>query len=120
MFFTPEMAAGLAKIESLPFGWYDCPDGVYFVVKNQIVVHIKNDMFHNESGPAYIAHSVVSWYKRGLLHRLDGPAITMRTSDNTRFSSAYYIDDFGYTEQDYWQHPEVIKHKLNKILNENG
>lgn len=37
--------------------------------------HFKNEMLHNESGPALETHEYIAWYNNGLRHRENGPAV---------------------------------------------
>jgi len=44
-------------------------------------------------------------------HRLDGPARIWNSG-----ITEYWICGDAFTEKDFWNHPLVIKHKLNKIV----
>lgn len=54
----------------------------------------------------------IFWMKNGSFHKLDGPAIIDAIS-----GIEYYITNRFLNEQQFWQHPLVINHKLNKIIN---
>lgn len=51
------------------------------------------------------------WMKDGLWHRLDGPALFSK-----KFSGKYWINDKPVSVKDFYNHPLVLKHKLNSIL----
>jgi len=73
---------------------------------------------HRDSGPA-ISHTVFStcykWYKHGKLHKLDGPAC-FRIYCGYELPGSYYIDGVHYSkEQEYWNHPKVIEHRIKQI-----
>lgn len=55
------------------------------------------------------------WCVNGKRHRTDGPAIYSKHYDIER----YWIDDIEFEKQKFWNHPEVINHKLDSIVNEN-
>lgn len=68
---------------------------------------------HCETGPAIIRYNgVKEWYYDDRRHRLDGPAIEELVTNGF----VYYIHGVGYTEEQYLQHPLVIKTKLDKIV----
>ena len=45
--------------------------------------------FHRENGPAFISYEIISWYRNGLRHREDGPAVVF--SDGS--SVAYFLNN---------------------------
>lgn len=45
-------------------------------------------------------------------HRLDGPAIEY-TANGLKM---YYVNGVQFLEEKFWNHPEVIKNKLENIL----
>jgi len=51
------------------------------------------------------------WYENGKQHRLGGPARIALCGES------YAIHGIGYTEECYWNHPEVAKYKLELLLN---
>mgnify|MGYP000665088281 CR=1 FL=1 len=65
------------------------------------------------SGVGYIVDWVcaIFWMENGELHRLDGLAYISKQT------YGYWIHNKSYSEQQYWNHPLVIKHKLEKIMN---
>lgn len=75
---------------------------------------------HRETGPA-VSLSTFStyykWYKHGKRHRLDGPAV-FHVYAGWHMPGGYWIDGVQYIKkEDFWNHPKVIEHKLNKIEN---
>lgn len=50
----------------------------------------------------------------GMWHRLDGPAAYYADKNKCMF----WINDRHFSEQDYWNHPKVVAHKLKEILND--
>lgn len=50
------------------------------------------------------------------LHRVDGPAILECYNENTPLYEEYWLNERMILDRDYWNHPLVIKAKLNKIL----
>lgn len=70
----------------------------------------------NWTGNCYIISSRCHcWFNDGRLHRLDGPA---RIYDGT-IAGEYYINSqyFFYGNlKAYWNHPLVVNHTINKIL----
>jgi len=72
----------------------------------------KNTILHREDGPAVICKKGrKEWLQNDMLHRLDGPAIVHDSGEEY-----YFIEDNPITDEEYWNHPLVIEHKLNKIL----
>ncbi len=64
---------------------------------------------HRLDGPAMeFADGTKQWYQNDLLHRLDGPAI-----ERPNGYKAWWVNGEEYTEEEYWQHPDVIAHKAN-------
>lgn len=53
----------------------------------------------------------VFWMKNGNFHRLDGPAIV-----EYHGIKSYYINHRVMSKENYYSHPLVIQHKLDKIL----
>ena len=51
------------------------------------------------------------WMKDGMWHRLDGPALSSKDFPNT-----YWINDKAVSDEDFYNHPLVLKHKLDSIL----
>lgn len=52
----------------------------------------------------------------GLLGNLEGPTVYYH---DKAFPPRYFLNGNNMTEEDYWNNPLVVKHKLNKILNDN-
>lgn len=98
--------------------WDDIPDdfeGQCYIEKSQDEYWlIKKRISHREDGPAIIySHGTQVWYQNNLIHRLDGPVmIFAKNSDR----NVFYIHNVSYNEEKFWNHPLVIEHKLNKIL----
>ena len=72
----------------------------------------KNKVYHREDGPAVLYDSGTEiWMKDGMWHRLDGPALSSKDFPNT-----YWINDKAVSDEDFYNHPLVLKHKLDSIL----
>lgn len=53
------------------------------------------------------------WIIKGKIsHRLDGPAVVKLENGKQYF----YINDRRFSENEYWNHPLVIDHKIKTIL----
>lgn len=66
---------------------------------------------HREDGPATIYDSGTKfWWNNGEKHRLDGPAVERHNGEKE-----FWIHDKSFMPNQYWNHPLVIKYKLNKI-----
>jgi len=104
------------------YSWDDLPHEFHgecnFLDEKGRITHYLNllsgKIRHKENGPAVIKPYTKYWFRHDILHRLDGPAVV--GFNNNR--KDYFINDFWYEEQEYWNHPLVIEYKLNKILNE--
>lgn len=105
------------------WGWYteywdDIPD-----TNSEIreFTHYKDGLYHNEPGPANIEtwhmnSSIVycvRWFLNGKHHRIGGPAHICMNG-----SMYYFIRGKRYEEKEYWNHPDVLEHKLSKLLSE--
>lgn len=114
--------------------------GEAYCLKQGAKVWFKNGVLHRENGPAlvYIARGIKIWFQNGKMHRkdkpaiktptklewcwkgntsrLDGPAVIWFNSEGKIVSKTFSIDKMWFTEEEYWEHPLVLKHKLNKIL----
>lgn len=64
----------------------------------------------NHDGSPRIIH-----FNDSNIERLDGPAVYLKNSNKY---ARYWIGNNYLNEKEYWDHPKVIKHKLNQILNE--
>lgn len=78
----------------------------------------KQGKLHKEDGPAFhqkmFSHHY-EWYVDGKLHKLDGPAC-FRIYCGYELPGSYYIDGVHYSkEQEYWNHPKVIEHRIKQI-----
>lgn len=80
--------------------------------------YVKNGVPHKVDGPAVSStlthknYSLKEWWISGNRHRLDGPAIEFARTEKNKF----YINNNIIEEKNFWNHPMVIKNKLNKIL----
>lgn len=85
--------------------------GTCYIKVWKCLEHLVNGRPHCEDGPAiqYDTGDYL-WFQNGLYHRLDGPAWKCREHHT------YYIKNREYTEEEFWNQPEVIRNKLNKIL----
>lgn len=54
---------------------------------------------------------LVCWYYKSLPHRIGGPARICMNG-----STSYFIHGKRYEEEDYWNHPLIIQHKLDQLL----
>jgi len=69
-------------------------------------------LLHRLDGPAILYQSGVKyWYKHGEKHREDGPC-----EEHYDGYKIYCLNGIYYTEEEYYEHPLVFKHKLNSIL----
>lgn len=75
----------------------------------------KNGVLHRLDGPAVIIwdHNGIkieeNWYKDGKLHRLDGPAIRHVRRWTGVNLRRYYINDIYYTEEEFKAYTEQTK-----------
>jgi len=76
---------------------------------------IEDGLLHSDHGPSYIDDNVNRWHHKGLLHRLDGPAVFYYKTPNSEHHE-YWINGDRYNKNTYWAHPLVAKHKLEKIV----
>lgn len=53
----------------------------------------------------------VEWHQNNMNHRLSGPAVMYHTDD-----VEYYIEGQIMSEEEYYNHPAIIKYKLNSIV----
>lgn len=96
--------------------WDDVPEdftGKCKLTEENAEVWFLNGEPHHDTKPAYVSCSFIDgkpdnikWYSYGRLHRLDGPAYTFGRVGYEVFKS-YYIFDYPYNEQDYYELPEV-------------
>ena len=101
------------------FETQDCvPDnftGTCRIEEEECVITFKNGMYHSDFTPCFIYDSgEEEWWQNGLIHRLDGPAFNELVVTHV---GRFFISGKGYAEKEYWSHPFVVEHKLNKILN---
>ena len=91
-------------------------EGQCFIVDYECVCwFIKGKKYHRKDGPALIFDDGIKiWYENDKRHRLNGPAVI---NQNGWQEEEFWIDDTEYEEEDYWQHPLVVKNKLSSILN---
>jgi hypothetical protein len=96
--------------------------GVGYFIVYAAKVWFKNGMFHREDGPAMVYdNGEQRWFVNNIYHRLDGPAriIPPNARGNPQEHVEYWINNRYLkkgTETNYWNHPLVIEHKLNKII----
>lgn len=84
----------------------------YMSVDSEGNIHYKNSLgrYHRTDGPAYITKEGFEfWYKDGMLHREDGPAVT----DILNNKLHYALNDIEYLKEE-WE-SIIIKLKLNRI-----
>lgn len=91
-----------------------------FDEQNTISFNRTSDIPINFTGVCKIVEpNQIRWYKNGIRHRLDGPAVIRYYNENGLKGLAkllYFIEDHSFTKKEYWQHPLVIKAILNKIV----
>lgn len=74
------------------------------MIDNGILIHndgskywYKDGVLHNDDGPAVTCpNGYQSWYQNGRLHRLNGPAIEWMNGDKE-----YWIDDVKYSPGEF-------------------
>lgn len=99
-------------------------DGVeHYVSAN---VWLKNRIIHREDGPAVVCDDgSMFWRRYNFSYRLDGPAVVW--SEKSIFSDykgkQYYSvpdlkDRKTISKEEYWKLPVVIKHMMDRILND--
>ena len=98
-------------------------DVEYYVGAN---VWLKNRIIHREDGPAIVCDDgSMFWQLYNFTYRLDGPAIIWSATSifpEYRGKIFYYIPDLKnrktISEQEYWKLPVVIKHMMDRIIND--
>lgn len=76
----------------------------------------KNGLFHREDGPAVeCSDGDKYWYKNALKHREDGPAI-----ERWNGKKEWWINDVQYTEDEFnqWLAKKHLNEKLHSTLQE--
>lgn len=73
----------------------------------------QNNVLHRVNNPAVIKLDSELWYLNGRRHRIGGPSFYGRG-----FESRWYVNGLEYDEQEYWNLPQLIHHKLNIIIEE--
>lgn len=73
----------------MPFTIIYDDEKVYKCTENGIGEHketryLLNSVFHREDGPAHTHKNYEAWYWEGKRHRLDGPAVTIITSNGIK------------------------------------
>ena len=92
----------------------DSFEGKCYVKHPDSIRWYKNGRLHREDGPALIdVGETEYWFTNGILHRLDVPAVVYKTGNYQ-----YWINYCVLSAHDFWNHPRVLIHKLNKILQE--
>ena len=84
------------------------PGVVYIVPYQRLYFLVEGNLFHKTDGPAMIANYGETWYENHSRHRIGGPGFISYTKDEKK----YFINDKSFTEQDYWNHPLNVQHKL--------
>lgn len=111
-----EQMQGSDRPISFP-GWWDIPSDFEgdccFNDRGVECSLVKGKLFHNPNGPAYYIpdSGYTEWRIKNMRHRLGGPA-----AYNNGGLIQFWIYDQYYKEQDYWNHPLVVEHKLKEIL----
>jgi len=75
-----------------------------------------NNTRHRLDGPARISSYGCWWYKQHRLDRLNGPAHCYVDAITGEYNEYYWLNNTEISETEYWNNPEVIKHKLKKII----
>mgnify|MGYP000202123933 CR=1 FL=1 len=90
----------------------------YYREKNGVweVCWFLNGILHREDGPARISSYGCWWYKQHRLDRLNGPAHCYVDAITGEYNEYYWLNNTKISETEYWNNPEVIKHKLKKII----
>jgi hypothetical protein len=78
------------------------------------IKYFKDDQLHsyNDNPSVFWEDGDKIWHKNGRLHRLTGPAVI-----NYDGWKGYFVNDEGMTREQWENHPEVKKYKLQQILN---
>lgn len=84
---------------------------------NIVVIFMKNGCICRDDAPSKIYPNSYEYCvsNNHEWHRIDGPAHVWLDGDEVKQS--YWIDDQPHTEEQYWNHPLVIQHKLKQIVN---
>jgi len=86
--------------------------GECYVSESQVIVKYKNGKYHCEDGtPAIIDKYSKGWYKNGLGHNLLGPAVHWENG-----KKIYAVEGVILSKEAHSNHPLVINHILNEIL----
>lgn len=76
----------------------------------------KGKRLHRLDGPARIFDfGLEEWYIDDVKHRLDGPAVISRTTENP-FETYFLNGQMMMTKEEWLEHPLVVEYKLNQIL----
>jgi hypothetical protein len=86
--------------------------GIIMWLKNGFLHHREIDPKTGLTLPAMIQGKMLAWYKEGLRHREDGPAI-IDPDDGTE---DYWLNGKQFSKKEYEQQPLVIMHKEKKLL----
>lgn len=65
------------------------------------------ETYYRDQRMVYLAQ----WLKQDVLHRIGAPA-ELGMFDQ----KSYYLNSFRYDKKEYWDHPELINHKLQNII----
>lgn len=94
-----------------------------FTIKNTshgditVVLDETKNGYHCLTGPAVVHNTTHEWFVDGIRHRIDGPAVYYYKNPKSDHHE-YWINGERFNSSVYWNNPLVMKHKLNKILND--
>lgn len=84
--------------------------GVCYIVHNRATMKLKDGRFHCETDAAIVYdRGRKVWYKNGVMHRLDGPALEDGAEKD------YWINGTKYSIENHQKHPDVIDHKNKQM-----
>jgi len=72
----------------------------------------KNGCTHKDDGPAYVSDCIDVWYRHGLIHRLDGPAVIYKGSELYE----YWILGHKHSEKEF--HEKLKSYTIPEYFNE--
>ena len=64
----------------------------------------ESHLAHREDGPAYVTNTAEAWYIDGKLHRLDGPAYRIKSTE-----PSWYIDGEEFSFEEHYQLIQEVK-----------
>jgi len=89
--------------------------------KSGIIKYSKNGLLDRSFGPAYISTNEKRWYKKGKMHRDDGPAVLhINIDDGSLISFSWYLEGkfLGYEREGFFKFFSKLdeEKKVNKNI----